>query len=318
MRFPEWRSLGTIKLMSETRRVARQHLISQVLLRRFTMPGTKGSGWQVAPFDLNNPDRHHKLRSPRECGWVEDFVAFDSGSVEELWGSVERRAPEAFAAIDSGTPFDNPDHTEILRDLVVLHLVRSHRYRDVYLNSVTKAREKVRRGLIQDHSEALGREALRQTGLHLTGPQALGRFADRLIASTEPTQDHASGKLFRTSIEDMFRKVQAKVSSWQLELLTPQEGQFLVSDTPAITLRRDGNYTRFGMAVGDADTIMLPLDPYHLVALGPENRAIQAPKTLVDELNGVQVLAANQYIYMHPRSGLEAFVRDGLRYRSGR
>ncbi|MBK3582491.1 DUF4238 domain-containing protein [Streptomyces sp. PvR018] len=304
--------------MNDDRKVSRQHLISQVLLKRFTMPGAKGSGWQLMPFDLDHPDRHRKLKGPRECGYIKDFVAFDSGSTEDLWGQVERRVPEAFNAVDAGTPFDNPEHAEILRDLVVLHLVRSHHYRKVHRDSFSKVRENVFRGLMQERADALRREALRNTGLHLTGPQALGVFARKLIESSEPAQDHASGKLFRVSIEEMFQKIRAKLADWQVEVVSPQEGQFLVGDTPALTLRQADGGIQYGMAVGDATTIILPIGPYHLIALGPKNCVIQVHKPLVDELNAVQVIAATRWVYFHPRSGLESFVKEGAVARSDR
>ncbi|MFE7946944.1 DUF4238 domain-containing protein [Streptomyces sp. NPDC057426] len=304
--------------MSEVQRVSRQHLISQVLLKRFTVPGAKSSGWQLVPFDLDHPERHHKLKSPRECGWIEDFVSYDSASAEELWRQVEQRAPEAFAAVEAGTPFNDPEHAEILRDLVSLHLVRSHRYREVHRDAFASAREDVRRGLLQNYEAQLRRVALRKTGLHLEGAQALEVFADRMIESSVPAQDHASGKLFRLSIEEMFQKVRDKAASWQLEVITPQEGQFLIGDTPAITLRWDEKGLKYGMAFGDAHTVVLPLGPRHLLALGPENKALQVPKARVDELNAVQVLAADRYVYLRPRSGLEAFVKAGVESRSER
>ncbi|WP_406304620.1 DUF4238 domain-containing protein [Streptomyces sp. NBC_00885] len=304
--------------MSEVQRVSRQHLISQVLLKRFTLPGAKGSGWQLVQFDLEHPERHHKLKGPRECGWIEDFVPYDSASAEDLWRQVEQRAPEAFAAVDAGTPFDDPEHAQILRDLVSLHLVRSHRYRDVYRDAFVKARENVRRGLLQNYGEQLRTVALRETGLHLEGVQALGVFADRMIESSDPAQDHDSGKMFRVSIEEMFQKVQDKAASWQLEVLTPQEGQFLIGDNPAITLHWGETDVKYGMAFGDAHTVVLPLGPRHLLALGPQNRSVQVPKALVDQLNAVQVLAANRYVYLRQRSGLEPFVKAGVESRSRR
>ncbi|WP_344543937.1 hypothetical protein [Streptomyces levis] len=115
--------------MATAQHIARQHLISQVLLRQFTMPGPKGSGWQLLPFDLHHPERLHKLKSTRACGWAENFVAFDCASAEELWCSVERRVPDALVAVHAGTPLADPLHVATLRDLVVLHFVRSHHYR---------------------------------------------------------------------------------------------------------------------------------------------------------------------------------------------
>lgn len=100
---------------------------------------TEGSGWQLLPFDLHRPGRLHKLNSTRACGWAEDFVAFDFASAEELWCGVERRAPDALAAVHAGTPFADPLRVAALRDLVVLHFVRSHHYREVHTGASSGA-----------------------------------------------------------------------------------------------------------------------------------------------------------------------------------
>ncbi|WP_405475273.1 hypothetical protein [Streptomyces sp. NBC_00009] len=71
--------------------------------------------------------------------------------------------------MQAGTPFADPLHVEVLRDLVVLHYVRSHRYRGVYTNAFKTVSVNLRSKLIKQYPEQLRREALRQTGLHLTG-----------------------------------------------------------------------------------------------------------------------------------------------------
>ncbi|MFE3143365.1 DUF4238 domain-containing protein [Streptomyces scopuliridis] len=295
--------------------ISRQHLVSQVLLKQFTMPGPKGSGWQLLPFDVCNPERRSKLKSPRACGWAEDFVAFDSASAEELWGSVETRAPAALAAVQAGTPFADPSHVEALRDLVVLHYVRSHRYRGVYTNAFETASVNLRSELVRQFPEPLRREALRQTGLHLADPGSLRVFAERLIKQSEVTHDFGSGKLFRTSIENMFDKVRAMAAKWNLEVLTPESGQFLVGDNPGVSVRTDTTPFSYNMAFGDAHSIILPVSPRHLLALGPKNMLGNIPRPLVNEINAIQILAADHYVYMHPRSGLETFAKAKARKR---
>ncbi|MFD8823811.1 DUF4238 domain-containing protein [Streptomyces sp. NPDC059605] len=295
--------------------ISKQHLVSQVLLRQFTMLGPKGSGRQLLPFDVWNPERQQKLKGPRACGAAMDFVAFDSASAENLWGSVETRVPAALAAVQAGTPFADPLHVEVLRDLVVLHYVRSHRYRSVYTSAFKTVRVNVRSELLSRYPEHVRREALRQTGLHLPGSGSLGSFAERLIEQSEVTQDFGSGKLFRSSIENVFNKVRAMAAKWHLELLTPQGGQFLIGDNPALTVRTDTRPFSYNMAFGDAHSIILPIGPRHLLALGPENLLGSIPRSVVDETNTVQILAADRYVYMHPRSGLETFTRAKARQR---
>ncbi|MFJ2607988.1 DUF4238 domain-containing protein [Streptomyces sp. NPDC087425] len=301
--------------MRTAQQTSRQHLISQVLLKQFTMPGPRGSGWQLLPFDLRNPGRLHKLRSTGACGRAENFVAFDSASVEKLWCDVERRVPAAFAAVHAGTPFADPLHVATLRDLVVLHYVRSHHYRDVHTDAFERARTSLIGEMISRFPQHLRREALRETGLHLSGPAALGSFAERLIERSSTVRDYESGRLFRTSIEDTFHKMRAMASTWQLEVIMPETGQFLIGDNPAVTISVEGSTTTYGMAFGDAGTLVLPVGPRHMLALGPDNLTATIPRTLVERLNLVQVHAADRYVYMHPRSGLAAFAERAAQQR---
>ncbi|MFJ4767505.1 DUF4238 domain-containing protein [Streptomyces uncialis] len=296
-------------------RISRQHLVSQVLLRQFTMPGPNGSDRQLLPFDVWNPERRQKRKGPGACGAAKDFVAFDSASAEELWGSVETRVPAALAAVRAGTPFADPQHVEVLRDLVVLHYVRSHRYRDVYTKAFGTVSADVIRKVVRQYPEELRREALRQTGLHLTGSNALYMFAGRLVEESEVARGFGSGELFRISIESMFNKVRARSATWDLEVLTPESGQFLIGDNPGITVRTDTTPFSHSMAFGDAYSIVLPVGPGHLLALGPENLLGSIPGAVVDELNTVQILAADRYVYMHPQSGLETLAKAAAKQR---
>ncbi|MFH9675107.1 DUF4238 domain-containing protein [Streptomyces sp. NPDC017405] len=85
-----------------------------------------------------------------------------------------------------------------------------------------------------------------------------------------------------------------------MEVLTPATGQFLIGDNPAVTIRREGTETSFGMAFGDAHSLVLPVGPRHLLVLGPKNVMDTIPRDVIDELNAVQVYAADRYVYMHP------------------
>jgi Protein of unknown function (DUF4238) len=301
--------VGTVQQTSH------QHLVSKVILKQFTMPGPRSGGWQLLPFDLHHPERHHKPKTTKACGWAENFVAFESASAEQLWCDVERRVPAALAAIRGGTPFADPAHAEALRDLVVLHYVRSYRYREVHVNAFEQARANLSGTLADRFPGPLYREALRTTGLHLTDPGALATYAERLIAQSTIVQDNASGKLFRTSIEDTFHKVQQMASKWRVEIHTPQSGRFLIGDNPGVTIRQDGSTTEYGMAFGDATSMVLPIGPGHLVALGPQNKVGTLDAVTVETLNTMQILAANRYVYMHLRSGLEAFTAKAARKR---
>ncbi|MER7000849.1 DUF4238 domain-containing protein [Streptomyces sp. NPDC000410] len=121
--------------------------------------------------------------------------------------------------------------------------------------------------------------------------------------------------MFRTSIENMFNRMRDMAAKWQLEVLTPESGQFLIGDTPAVTVRTDARPFSINMAFGDAHTIVLPIGPRHLLALGPNNLTGAISRAAVAELNAVQIRAADRYVYMHPRSGLETFAKDKAKQR---
>ncbi|GHA38699.1 hypothetical protein GCM10010372_43580 [Streptomyces tauricus] len=265
---------------------------------------------------MRYPERSNKLKSTRACGWADFFISYDSQSAEDLWNSVERRAPAAFEALQAGTLFADPLHEDALRDLIVLHYVRSYRYRDVYTNAFETMRVRVRENLIEQRQQPLRRLALQRTGLHLVGVGGLDAFAERLVAQSEVTQEHEAGVLFRSSIESMFNKVRAMASNWHVEVLTPERGQFLVGDNPAVSVRTDSTPWSYNMAFGDAHSIVLPITPRHLLALGRENIVGTIPRPVVDQINTVQILAADRYVYMHPRSTrLETFAKETARRR---
>ncbi|MFS8202618.1 DUF4238 domain-containing protein [Streptomyces sp. CWNU-52B] len=268
----------------------------------------RAEGQQLLPFDLHNPGRVHKRMPTSRCGWGKNFVAFDSPSVEALWGDVERRVPAALAAVHAGTPFTDPLHADVLRDLVVLHYVRSLHYRDVHTDSVERARTRLVVKVITQYPERLSLEALRETGLYLSGPAALSTFAERLIERSAVMRDRESGKLFRTSIEDTFHKMRDLASTRRLEVIKPETGQFLIGDNPTPTLSVKESRTIYGMAFSDAQTLELPIGPRHMLSLGPEDVMLTVPQPFVDRLNAVQVHAAHRYVYMHPKSSLEPLV----------
>ncbi|WP_327301848.1 DUF4238 domain-containing protein [Streptomyces goshikiensis] len=154
------------------RHVVGQHVISQVLLKRFATP-FGSNGLKLLPFNLDHPNRVHKLASPRECGKVKHFARFASASLEQVWGRLETRIPDAAVAVARGDVFDNEQHVQTLKDLIALHLVRSLNFRDVHERIFTKIYTEQRTALLTDQSDLLRLAVLQRSGLHLAGPQGL-------------------------------------------------------------------------------------------------------------------------------------------------
>ncbi|CAL9655075.1 hypothetical protein SUDANB23_06728 (plasmid) [Streptomyces sp. enrichment culture] len=92
------RVLGRIERVKAARITRQQHVVSKVLLKQFAMNEPDDRGPQVRPVDVHFPERSNKLKSARACGWADNYIAYDSASAEDLWNSVEVRAPAAFGA----------------------------------------------------------------------------------------------------------------------------------------------------------------------------------------------------------------------------
>jgi hypothetical protein len=63
------------------------------------------------------------------------------------------------------------------------------------------------------------------------------------------------------------------------------------------------------IALGDVETVVVPLGPRHLAALARTNRTDQLTPDQVAAAHAYQVKDAGAYVRLRPGSGLEDFVR---------
>ncbi|MGW2255186.1 DUF4238 domain-containing protein [Kitasatospora sp. NPDC001660] len=289
--------------------VHRQHVISKVLLKRFATPQPKAAGLRVTRFDLHNPQRRHKHNSPAAFGWVDKYVPFASGSMERLWQDTENRLPAALAAVDNGSVLADPQAKDTLRDAIALHYTRSLRVRDIHHNSWQQTYTAHRTRLLTTDADRVRQAALAEYGLHLAGPDGLEYFVDLFL---QPSTDlYESGALFRTSLENLFAKARQRLANASLHVVTAGAGEFLIGDSPAISVRNTRPGQRvLNIALGDASTVLLPLGPRHLVTLSREDRAFIASREQVDELNRLQIQAAERYVHHRPGEAITRFIRQ--------
>ncbi|MFD9659019.1 DUF4238 domain-containing protein [Streptomyces mirabilis] len=124
---------------------------------------------------------------------------------------------------------------------------------------------------------------------------------------------YESGALLRVRIEASFTKIRNLLDGLALQILRPGEGEFLIGDTPAVTVRRDGPMVSYNMAFGDCHTIILPISPAYVLSIGPEPAYLSVPRAQVDELNTLQIRAARRYVYTRPGSTLRPFIAQQIR-----
>ncbi|MGW4816876.1 DUF4238 domain-containing protein [Kitasatospora cineracea] len=292
------------------RRVLRQHLISRVLLKRFSAPnGSRGH--QLVPFDLDNPGRLHKATGVGACGTMHNFAHYASASLEQVWSRLESQIPKVAQAVDDGSVFSDPQHVKVLKDLIALHLVRSLHYRAVHENVFAQVYTEHRIELLTSKADLLRAAVLERSGLHLAGPQGLMAAADQIL---RPHLDNfVNGADFRVRIEETFEKAKELIGSGGLEILLASEGEYLLGDTPALTISQEEGKCTYHMAIGDSTAIVLPFGPKHLlVGRTPRNGFDAATPQTVDYLNRLQIEAAQRRVYFRPRSGLDRFVRTYL------
>jgi hypothetical protein len=67
-----------------------------------------------------------------------------------------------------------------------------------------------------------------------------------------------------------------------------------------------------GIALGDANSVIMPLGPRHLAALGTTNLTGELSPDQVASVNSRQIASAIEYVYLRPGSGLEHSVRSLL------
>ncbi|WP_189219009.1 MULTISPECIES: DUF4238 domain-containing protein [Streptomyces] len=293
-----------------------QHIVSKVLLREWAAAVKHTTIEHVQPYDLQHPKRRLNTRPPRGIGKIENFVPWASTSLEIKWGLVERELPDALAAVKAGIALGQPRTAGILRDLIALHYIRSHHYREAFNRVFTEFLPRQREWLLTERADQLEAAYLQHTGRPAAGPEDLAAIADEIF-SLMLDQFH-DGSLLRVRIEASFDQARQLMAQYSLEILETEEGEFLIGDNPALTVRKEGDSLSHGMALLDSHTTVLPIGPHHMLALGPTPFYGRLAKSAVDKMNVLQIKAAREYVYTRPNSYLAAIVREEATSRSPR
>lgn len=292
-----------------------QHVVSKVVLKRFAARHGKFKGL-IVPFNLDYPNGGHRPRGADGCGKIENFVPVASRSLEMLWKQTEDKLHDAFKLFGSTNPFEKQEPISLIKDTIALHYVRSPPIKEKHFSVFDEAFAHTRELLLSEGLEILDRGFADKYGRAPADDYERDEFILKLTQYLIDAKDQ--GAVFRSRIEELYAKARAQLSRFGVEIITPTEGEFLIGDVPALTVRHGelAVGVRAGIALGDANTVIMPLGPKHLVALGPANLSGTIPKSEVDRLNMMQVQAAEQYVYFRPESGLEKSVRSALPLRT--
>jgi Protein of unknown function (DUF4238) len=288
-----------------------QHLVSGVLLGQFAAPIGQCGAPQVCSLNLEYPHTKLNGRGLETCGSapVEDFVKFESGSLEKVWAQVENDADAEFSAVRDGSALQS-GHLDWLRDLIAIHHARSIQYYTVFEDSLQNARQAARR-FWQHYPEAL--DAIAASRLGLPGGDADSRDLAVQELQGRISKQIEDGVLFRVLMEYRYRRTRYWLRGLGVEILSPSRGEFVVGDIPALTVRKGMPNAGVNAGISHivADAIILPIAPDLLLRVvdGP-SRYAQVGSEEVAELNAWQVRGAFSHVYLRPGSGLEYDIRS--------
>jgi hypothetical protein len=304
--------VGAIRALAseDVRPVRDQHVVSQVLLKKFT--AIRGSrGHMLGRFDKIAKCRLHE-KGTGGCGYIRDFVQYASRSAEELWHGVENKLGPAIRAVEAGVLHQENAHLDAIKDAIALHFVRSPVYRRVHETSFEQGVFDVREELLTNRRDLWVREFRRRYGLEPAGPEALELLISRPLQEWRELE--ASGALLRVSLERNFHRVRTTLDETSVQVLhAPLGKEFLISDCPAFTfVNKEGGGFVVRMAVGDSHGIALPVSRKCVVTISGSPSDEMISPYLVDSLNRIQVQIAERQIYYHPGSSLDRFVEETL------
>lgn len=281
-----------------------QHLVSRVLLRRWAnTPKGKVGVLDVAELS-SHADYVENLAS------IKEFVNTGEDQTEKLWGEVEKRLSYAFELVEERKILESEEFSNTIKDCIALHFARSFAMAEIYSKSLPHYQQQVIDGVLAEVSPADVVHAM--TGLLVPDASA------HLLAS-----DYI-GKAFEADVEkrgflaqlltDKYEQGRELAANNSLEFWYASDGEFVIGDTPVVSFNqeRDAVGVLNGVAWNDADAIVMPLGPNHVVALSKEPAYMEADARTVEWLNVMQVRGALKDVYFRPESGIDEALIDAL------
>jgi hypothetical protein len=283
-------------------RPARPHLVSRVILRRFCDEDHLLSRCALAHVQVRSVGPDGVFRTAR-------LHPDDPSLFEARWKEVEDSLPAALAAVDDGTLLGRPDLLVVVRQCVAIHMARSGDLLRVHDLATAVFRDAM---LPRLRSDRRIRDRFRREhfGLEPAGPEAIEIAARRAVEEArrqvEDSGFHAERML--ASYDEALKVVDGK----GLQVCVAAEGEFLIGDVPAQSLRKDhdGVGPLGGVPWSEATTIVMPIGRRHSVSLSRESEYLHLESAAVRYLNTVQVRAAHQSVAWHPEADFRGLVRE--------
>jgi hypothetical protein len=272
------------------------HAVSKTVLR-----GWCDSNGQLARFSILTGGS--EPRGPDGMGQARGLVLDSSPEFEHAWSRFENAWPQTRAAIEGGRAFSDPTVAEILRDCVATHMARSRDlialHHGVWVNAATET--------------AAALIAARRDSASPEPNEAIRSWVDKQVAEV------AASSFTAESMIEAYADARELVARGGIEIVIADEGEFLISDAPALSLKAgvNGVGPLEGISWRAASTVVMPLGRRHAVAFGPADDEIHLDRDQVDHLNRHQVRSAHEYVAWHPDVDMRAFAEAERLKRTG-
>jgi hypothetical protein len=296
--------------------VGRQHLVSKVLLKRWTIDG------RLLAFNLHTGT--HRDRSPKAEGYVEGFIGHGSGQAKARWREFEDRAHRALCAVEDGTFLTDPADVDSIKGLMGLHLLRSRVATAMWERALERQTDRDEASHL-DRLQALINDPEVQdavfehlTGLEPAGPDARAHARTHLAEQLDRRLG-SGGEAFRDLLVENLERFVLDFAEHEVEIGV-SNAELLIGDVPALTVDHSTRSVGFlaGVTLQSADTLFMPLGPHHVAALGGRAGYRDLPTSTAETLNHLQLISAHRKAYMLPGSPLStAAGLEAERRRSG-
>lgn len=232
------------------------HLLSQVLLKRFSKQG------KLRVNRLDNLSSY--LNPPRGTAYV-DVVESLFKPVENKYGYTETRMATAFEFLDNGTLLQYPKHVESVKKFMALHYVRAAIFY-LMMNKEPESFEQYIKDAKLSHPEEEDEIEKHKVALR-------HNFRKGMIQKLPPL------------ITQLIVKVEKHIDEYNLEVgVAPSEIDFILGDIAVLTRSEDGTIgVLSGAAITNSIAFGMPLGPKHLVALTVDSKSTQYRKFTVKE-----------------------------------
>ena len=247
--------------------VRRQHVVSKVILRQFREPVGIKRELLLAGLALEHPEREPRHGGPDMFGKFPDFVRFASKIIEGVWQETERKLQPVLKSVKIGTVFKSPEYAAVIREAVILHIVRSIPALAIHEIAWERNREAAREFLLQ-YPDMLRRICREHLGSDVANSSdALHTAIDHLLEDMVILKEQ--GAFFSVDLEARFNRYREAARNYGVEIASPKEGEYLISDVPALTVQDGEEIAGLANGIGldFASEIILPLTPKHLAIL---------------------------------------------------